>query len=119
MKHILTYFYLILLTIFIIGGDLISKEEFPVLKGPYLGQKPPGMKPKIFAPGILSTGHHEHSSPAFSADGREVYWSVFFYFRSPQVILWRFRRPPKDRTYFLLCQGRPQGNPTLGPQSWS
>ena len=29
--------------------------EFTRLTGPYLGQKPPGMKPEIFAPGILST----------------------------------------------------------------
>ena len=67
-----------------------SKEinsEFPILKGPYLGQKPPGMTPEIFAPGIVSTGHHEHSAPTFSAGGVEVYWSVFFYYRLPQVIL--------------------------------
>ena len=62
MKHILTYFCLILLTIFIIGGDLISKEKFPVLKGPYLGQEPPGMTPKIFAPGIISTDISEGCS---------------------------------------------------------
>ena len=62
MKHILTYFCLILLTIFIIGGGLISKEEFPVLEGPYLGQKPPGMIPKIFAPGIISTDISEGCS---------------------------------------------------------
>jgi dipeptidyl aminopeptidase/acylaminoacyl peptidase len=62
MKHILTYFCLILLTIFIIGGDLISKAEFPVLKGPYLGQEPPGMTPKIFAPGIISTDISEGCS---------------------------------------------------------
>ncbi|MGD9347796.1 MAG: hypothetical protein PVH84_18175 [Candidatus Aminicenantes bacterium] len=30
------------------------KSEFPVLTGPYLGQKPPGMTPEIFAPGIVS-----------------------------------------------------------------
>lgn len=58
MKHILTYFCLILLTIFFIGGHLTSKEDFPVLKGPYLGQKPPGVKPEIFAPGIVSTKDH-------------------------------------------------------------
>ena len=35
-----------------------SKEktnDWPVLKGPYIGQKPPGMTPEIFAPGIIST----------------------------------------------------------------
>jgi ankyrin repeat protein len=28
--------------------------QFPVIKGKYLGQKPPGMTPEIFAPGIVS-----------------------------------------------------------------
>jgi hypothetical protein len=78
----------VLLSLIIIFSSHAQKDEFPVLKGPYLGQKPPGMIPKIFAPDIVSTGHHEHSSPAFSADGREVYWSVFLYYRSPQVILY-------------------------------
>lgn len=31
-----------------------------VLKGPYLGQKPPGMIPEIFAENIISMGQHEH-----------------------------------------------------------
>ena len=32
-----------------------KNPEFPVLKGPYLGQPPPGNTPEIFAPGIIST----------------------------------------------------------------
>ena len=31
-----------------------SEGNFPVLEGPYLGQKPPGRIPEIFAPGIVS-----------------------------------------------------------------
>lgn len=46
--------------------------------GPYLGQKPPGLYPELFAPGVVSTGHFEHSSPVFSPDGRELYWSVHY-----------------------------------------
>jgi len=30
-------------------------DNFPILKGPYLGQKAPGMTPEIFAPGVIST----------------------------------------------------------------
>lgn len=71
-----------------INNHVIANDDWPVLKGPYLGQTPPGMTPEIFAPGIVSTGHHEHSSPAFSSGGDEVYWSVFLFFRSPQVILY-------------------------------
>ncbi|MFC1564796.1 hypothetical protein ACFL6G_07650 [candidate division KSB1 bacterium] len=48
--------------------------EFPVLNGPYLGQKPPGMTPEIFAPGILSRDTHEQD-PIFSPDGSTVYFT--------------------------------------------
>jgi Tol biopolymer transport system component len=35
------------------------------------------MTPEVFAPGIISRpDYHEHSSPAFSPDGSEVYWSA-------------------------------------------
>jgi hypothetical protein len=43
--------------------------------GPYLGQKPPGMTPEVFAPGIVSTGLDELNA-AFSPDGREFYFCV-------------------------------------------
>ena len=47
--------------------------DFPVLKGPYLGQKPPGSTPKIFAPGIVSTERNEDMY-GFFKDG-----SLFFF----------------------------------------
>jgi hypothetical protein len=42
--------------------------------GPYLGQKPPGPSPEVFAPGILSTNAHEYHI-SFAPDGREIYFS--------------------------------------------
>ena len=53
------------------------QDDFPVLKGPYLGQKPPGMKPEVFAPGIVSSNDQEHSSLSFSPDGKELWWSLW------------------------------------------
>ena len=32
-----------------------ATDDWPILKGPYLGQKLPGKTPEIFAPGIIST----------------------------------------------------------------
>lgn len=52
-----------------------QNERFPVLKGEYLGQKPPGTTPEIFAPGIVSTPQGEFNA-AFSPDGKEFYFSV-------------------------------------------
>jgi len=57
--------------------DSLESPDFPVLIGPYLGQKPPGLEPEVFAPGVITrTDYWEHSSPAFSQDGKEVYWSA-------------------------------------------
>jgi hypothetical protein len=49
----------LVLTLMLLSG-CAEKDDFPVLRGPYLGQKPPGMTPEIFAPGIISTGEHDH-----------------------------------------------------------
>ncbi|MCJ7525647.1 MAG: hypothetical protein MUP71_10575 [Candidatus Aminicenantes bacterium] len=52
-----------------------QKSAFPRLTGPYLGQRPPGTTPKLFAPGIVSTGLDELNS-VFSPDGGEFYFCV-------------------------------------------
>ena len=31
-----------------------DEDPWPVLRGPYLGQSPPGMDSEVFAPGIIS-----------------------------------------------------------------
>ena len=40
----------------------------------YLGQPAPGETPQVFARGLVSTDEQEHSAPAFSPDGKEVFW---------------------------------------------
>ena len=52
-----------------------SISAFPELRGPYLGQKPPGLEPEIFAPGIVSTGLATRDV-AMTPDGSELYYSV-------------------------------------------
>lgn len=55
----------------------IPTAEFPVLKGDYLGQRPPGDTPVVFAPGIISKPTTvEHGFPTFSHDGNEVFWQA-------------------------------------------
>jgi hypothetical protein len=51
-----------------------SPVKFPVLRGDYLGQTPPGKTPQIFAQGIVSSIWGLHSTAVFSPDGNEVYW---------------------------------------------
>jgi Tol biopolymer transport system component len=50
-------------------------DGFPVLRGPYLGQKPPGTTPELFAPGVVSSCLDELNS-VFSPDGQEFYFCV-------------------------------------------
>jgi Tol biopolymer transport system component len=53
----------------------IQHSEFQGLTGEYLGQKPPGAAPEVFARGIVSTPRHEFNA-AFSPDGGEFFFSV-------------------------------------------
>lgn len=54
-----------------------AAAAFPALQGPYLGQKPPGTVPEIFAPGVVCTGLMERDV-AISPDGREIYFGIGF-----------------------------------------
>ncbi len=55
----------------------VIKKNSAALKGPYFGQKPPGMTPEIFAPGIISTEEYREFSGTFTPDGREYYFFRF------------------------------------------
>ncbi len=63
-----------------------DKSDWPVLKGPYLGQKPPGNKAEIFLDGLISTEENPEMNTAFTRNGKEFYycarykngWAIFF-----------------------------------------
>lgn len=65
----------VLLTVVVLFLDCSERNEFPILEGPYLGQKPPGMTPELFAPGIISTERVELNS-VFSPDGKEFFFAA-------------------------------------------
>jgi len=44
---------------------------------PYLGQKPPGLTPEVFAPGFISTADLREFSGTFTPDGKEYYFFRF------------------------------------------
>ena len=52
----------------------IEHNKFPILSGPYLGQKPPGMEPELFAPDIISDGL-DNRDIAIIPDGKEIYFT--------------------------------------------
>ena len=63
------------LLIVMLFSNCTQQSDFPVITGPYLGQKPPGDIPEIFAPGVISTGMSE-SAIAVSPDGNEIFYTV-------------------------------------------
>ena len=51
-----------------------SKDiDSPTIESPYLGQKPPGLIPELFAPDIIRTAHRE-AEAAFTPDLKEFYF---------------------------------------------
>ncbi|MDY7094133.1 MAG: hypothetical protein SX243_14280 [Acidobacteriota bacterium] len=66
-----------------------SQEEFPTLKGPYMGQTPPGMTAEPFAPGIISTEGWELEG-VFAPGMKEFYYTTIGgRFERPTVIGFR------------------------------
>jgi hypothetical protein len=73
MKKILLVFVATLVQLSIVYSQA-DQANPPILKGPYLGQTPPGNQSKVFAPGFVSTEYGELNS-VFTADGKEFYFS--------------------------------------------
>lgn len=59
------------------GANEIPRN-FTKYSGPYLGIKSPGSKPEVFVPELFRAIYRAHSTPAFSPDGKEVYWECIF-----------------------------------------
>jgi hypothetical protein len=63
----------------LIFNNFRQKSESPVITGPYLGQKPPGLTPEKFAPDIISIEEGKEYKPTISPDATEI----FFMRRTP------------------------------------
>jgi Tol biopolymer transport system component len=80
MKHSKAVYFFILIALISLSITVFSDSGEPEgvgkdIKGDYLGQKPPGTTPEVFAPGIVSTDEVELNS-VFTPDGTEFYYSV-------------------------------------------
>ncbi len=54
----------------------LKEDDSSTKAGLYFGQKPPGLTPEIFAPGIISLKGRNESNISFSSDLSEVYFTV-------------------------------------------
>jgi len=78
--------FLFMFTVLLFSNIKSAKHDFPVLKGPYLGQKTPGDTPQVFAPGIVCTDLDEYGC-TFSPDGRQFYFTRTFLNPRKHVIM--------------------------------
>lgn len=60
-----------------LGGNS-NPQQFPELKGDYMGQTLPKDKKLMFAPDIISSskGDENHGGITFSQDGKEIFWNM-------------------------------------------
>ncbi|MBN1407020.1 MAG: PD40 domain-containing protein [Calditrichaceae bacterium] len=64
----------LIIIVFCLSSIILNAQEFTNIKGDYLDQKPPGIVPEIFAPGLI-TGF-VHGSVAISPKGDEFFWII-------------------------------------------
>jgi hypothetical protein len=99
------------------------------IRGPYLGETPPGTTPRLFAPGFVSRALANEGTPTMSPDGTEIYFT-----RNTQMLVtrlgrdgWTFPEPvgfsagfpageehltrDNSRMYFLWARPIPPGEP--------
>ncbi len=62
------------LMIAIVFSNWTQQSDFPVLKGPYLGQTPPGIKPALFKPAVFPEGKGVLNA-VFSPDGNTFFFT--------------------------------------------
>ena len=78
--------------------------EAPPLKGPYLGQEPPGLEPRLFAPDLVSTPEGIEFGLSLSPDGRQIYFTRFVPGTAMMVLVSRLEKEgwtaPQESTYF-------------------
>jgi Tol biopolymer transport system component len=78
MKFLILLFFLI--------QNIGATDEWPILKGPYLGQKPPGDRVTVFMDGIICTQDNPEMCAGFAEDGKKFYfnrlnnghWTIFY-----------------------------------------
>ena len=62
--------------ILVVTHAVVFGETSSGLKGDYLGEKPPGESPLLFAPGVVSVEGRYEYGVAFSPDGTELFFTA-------------------------------------------
>jgi hypothetical protein len=97
-----TYLMMAFITLSFHASLSYTQENFPEFKGEYLGQKPPGKTPEIFAPGIISTEKGE-GGVAFGLNGK--------------LFIFQKYENRKSYTYEMILKNGKWSDPVLLPFS--
>ncbi|MBN1272831.1 MAG: hypothetical protein JXB26_11240 [Candidatus Aminicenantes bacterium] len=101
-----------------------QQEDFLGRKGPYLGQKPPGKTPELFAPGIMSVDKYSEFVCIFTPGGEECVFDRYGddKYQSGAVFLTRIQNGKwtKPEIHPLFAKFNDVFLPTLSPdgQYW-
>jgi ankyrin repeat protein/Tol biopolymer transport system component len=86
------------------------------LNGPYLGQRAPGLRPELFAPGIVSAAGHFEFGITFSPDGKQVYFTQRRGEERNVLMVSRLEKDgwtaPEEAAF---AEGHPAGEPHVTP----
>ena len=74
MKSI--YPSMLLLSVLMMSSGSHGHDGIATPEGPYIGQKPPGLTPEVFAPGIVSKEHRDWTG-SFTPDMKEYYFGRY------------------------------------------
>lgn len=84
-------------------------------EAPYLNQKPPGLIPELFAPGIVSVKDLYEYGSVFSKNGKEFYYAVIIN-KKPQIRLIKFENNHWSEPKIILASNKYEYNdPFLSP----
>jgi len=101
----------VVLLIIFVSSIFAQQTDFPVLKGPYFGQKPPGQTPQRFKPEVFKRGKYAEPVFLFSADGRECIFTASggIYFTELKNGIWT--TPSNTNTYGGFTDFEPNLSP--------
>lgn len=68
--------FIVLIFLIFAANGLTQATDFPVLKGPYFGQKVPKGRAEVFMDGIISKLNEDEMCAAFTRDAKEFYYNA-------------------------------------------
>ncbi|GAA5219044.1 hypothetical protein ACFSJ3_16955 [Corallincola platygyrae] len=105
-------FIALLVFVLSMASSGFAEDEYPVLEGPYLGQKPPGMVAEPFAPGVISKSGWELEG-VFAPGMKEFYFTTGFNEKYERPTVIGFRQENDIWTKFM--DFRRDGEVTFSP----